>query len=312
MTERQRVLFIGGLGRSGTTLIEKLLNELPFTFAVGETIHLWERGVRDRERCGCGQPFLECEHWAAVGERAFGGWANVDLDRIIDLRWSVDRSRRLPQILRALRTGTLAEDQAEYLRHLRSVLHAAAEAAGNPLVLLDSSKHLSTAALLAADPALDVRVLHVVRDPRGVAYSWTKQIARPEADDSDMPTYRPSRTALRWVTDNLGFDLLAALGVPTLRLRYEDFLREPEDSLRAIIELVDGGDAPLSFLETNEAGQRTAKVSTPMHSVAGNPLRFGGDDMVLRLDDAWREKLDPKARATVSRITAPLRRRYGY
>ncbi len=47
---RQTVLFTGGLGRSGSTLIEKLLNELPGTFAVGETIHLWERGVRDQER----------------------------------------------------------------------------------------------------------------------------------------------------------------------------------------------------------------------------------------------------------------------
>ena len=48
----QRVLFTGGLGRSGSTLIEKLLNELPPTFSVGETIHLWERGIRDAERCG--------------------------------------------------------------------------------------------------------------------------------------------------------------------------------------------------------------------------------------------------------------------
>ncbi len=69
---RQRVLFTGGLGRSGSTLVEKLINELPSTFSVGETVHLWERGVRDHERCGCSEAFTDCAHWQAVGVQAFG------------------------------------------------------------------------------------------------------------------------------------------------------------------------------------------------------------------------------------------------
>ncbi len=312
--QRQRVLFIGGLGRSGTTLIEKLLNEAPETFAVGETVHLWERGVRDQERCGCGERFADCEHWPEVGRLAFGGWDALDLRRAIDLRWSVDRSRRMPQILGAHRNKPLKDDQLEYLELMRKVLLASAERSGAS-VLLDSSKHLSTAALLALDPALDVRVLHVVRDPRGVAYSWTKAVARPETDGEMMPTYRPSRTAMRWVTDNRGFDTLAKAGVPTLRLRYEDFLADPAGSLRAIGELAGidslcSGDA-LPFLDTS-TDPVGATISTPMHSVAGNPLRFGGAELALKLDDAWRTELDAKARATVTRITRPALGRYGY
>lgn len=312
-TERQRILFIGGLGRSGTTLIEKMLNELSGTFAVGETLHLWERGVRDEERCGCGEPFANCPHWSKVGEMAFGGWANVDVDRVVDLRWKIDRSRRLPSILAKHRTtpATLDAEQEEYLNYLRPVLLASAEISGAD-VLLDSSKHLSTAALLALDPSLDVRVLHVTRDPRGVAYSWTKQVDRPEADGSLMPVYKPSRTATRWVTDNLGFDGLSRLGVPTLRLRYEDMLTHPADRLRDIaafagLTAADGSALQFPFLSGNQV-----QLSTPMHSVAGNPLRFGGDDITLRLDDAWRDKLDPAAKATVTRITRPVLSRYGY
>ncbi len=312
---RQRVLFIGGLGRSGTTLIEKLVNEAPETFAVGETVHLWERGVRDQERCGCAERFAECSHWPEVGRLAFGGWDALNLRRAIDLRWSVDRSRRLPQIMAVHRGRTsLQADQLEYLDFMRKVLLASAEHSGAD-VLLDSSKHLSTAALLALDPELDVRVLHVVRDPRGVAYSWTKAVERPETDGEMMPTYRPSRTALRWVTDNRGFDALAKAGVPTLQLRYEDFLADPVASLQAIGELAGieslADPTGLSFLDTSN-DPVTAKLSTPMHSVAGNPLRFGADDITLRLDDAWRTKLDPKARKTVTRITRPALSRYGY
>lgn len=315
--ERQRVLFIGGLGRSGTTLIEKLLNELPQTQAVGETVHLWERGVRDQERCGCGEPFKLCPHWSAVGEEAFGGWGNVDLDRVIKLRWDIDRSRMLPRIFSALRRGKPSDGQREYLEYLRPVIEASStvagpDADGNKRVILDSSKHLSTAAILALDPALDVRVLHVLRDPRGVAYSWTKEIERPEAADADdnlMPTYKPSRTAMRWVSDNIGFEALAKLGVPTLKLRYEDFLDDPKGSMTAAAGLagIEGEGDLFPMIEG-----KTVRLSSAMHSVAGNPMRFGGDDITLRLDDAWKTKLDAKAKRTVTQITRPVLGHFGY
>ncbi|MEZ5229478.1 MAG: hypothetical protein R2710_23295 [Acidimicrobiales bacterium] len=179
-SERQTVLFTGGLGRSGSTLIEKLLNELPDTFSVGETVHLWERGVRDHERCGCGEPFAECAHWQSVGVEAFGGWDQLDVDRLIDLRWSIDRSRRLPQIFAALKSRQLNTDEVEYVDHLRRVLLAAATTAGGPQVLLESSKHLSTATLLATDPSLDVRVLHLVRDLRGVRTRGPRRSSGPK------------------------------------------------------------------------------------------------------------------------------------
>ncbi|MBT8240919.1 MAG: sulfotransferase, partial [Acidimicrobiia bacterium] len=60
---KQPVLFIGGLGRSGSTLIERLLNEYPDVFAIGESVHIWERGLRDNELCGCGVPFDRCVFW---------------------------------------------------------------------------------------------------------------------------------------------------------------------------------------------------------------------------------------------------------
>ncbi|MEM8924754.1 MAG: sulfotransferase [Actinomycetota bacterium] len=311
-----KVLFIGGLGRSGSTLVELLLNELAETASVGETIHLWERGVVNNERCACGEAFHDCPHWTAVGQRAFGGWAAVDVDELIRLRWRIDRSRRLPAIARRHLSGplgtTLDDGERHYLRHLRLVLQASAEVAGHPSVLLESSKHLSTAALLALDPAIDLRVLHLVRDPRGVAHSWTKTVERPETATADgaemMPRYRPSRTAFRWMTDNLGFEALAWVA-PTLLLRYEDALSHPTQTMRDVADLcgLDRDRLDLGFI----AGNR-ANVSAPMHSVAGNPMRFGGRDLTLRLDDAWRRRMRRRRRLLVTATTAPLLKAYGY
>ena len=48
------VLFLGGLGRSGTTLLERLLGQLSGVSPLGEVVHLWQRDLVDDERCGCG------------------------------------------------------------------------------------------------------------------------------------------------------------------------------------------------------------------------------------------------------------------
>ena len=69
-----RVLFLSGLGRSGTTILERVLGELPGVCSAGELVHLWQRGVLDDELCGCGEPFSRCGFWTEVGRRAFGGW----------------------------------------------------------------------------------------------------------------------------------------------------------------------------------------------------------------------------------------------
>ena len=84
-----RVLFLGGLGRSGTTLLERVLGELPGVCPVGEVVHLWQRDLRDGDRCGCGIPFADCEFWTRVGKLAFGGWDAVDVDRVLHLRHTV-------------------------------------------------------------------------------------------------------------------------------------------------------------------------------------------------------------------------------
>ncbi len=95
-------------------------------------------------------------------------------------------------------------------------------------VLVDSSKHAALAYCLRFAPRIDLRVVHVVRDSRGVAYSWTKRVARPEADgEAEMTRYTPGRSALLWNAHNAAFAMLRRRGVPVRRLRYEDLLADP-------------------------------------------------------------------------------------
>ncbi|MCW2698987.1 MAG: sulfotransferase [Blastococcus sp.] len=303
------MLYLGGLGRSGTTVLERVLGELPSTCSVGELVHLWQRGVLDDETCGCGKPFSRCPFWNEVGRRGFGGWDRALAARMEELRPRVDRTRFIPRLLAPRLLGRHRAALREYVTTFLQLYRAISETAGGAVVI-DSSKHSSLAFCLRTEPAIDLRVVHVVRDSRGVAYSWTKEVRRPEAtaEAALMTRYSPSRSAALWVGHNLFFGLLGLLGTSRRLLRYEDFVATPGPVLEELAEFAGLSLAPgaLDFLDGSSV------MLSPSHTVAGNPMRFRTGATTLRRDDAWRSELPRGRRWLVSVLTAPLLARYGY
>jgi hypothetical protein len=301
-----RVVYLGGLGRSGTTLLERMLGEVPGVCALGEVVHLWRRDVRDGESCGCGRAFADCEFWVEVGERAFGGWHNVDVERVLHLQGRVERTRHIPRLaVRRARKPRVSE-VATYADYYARVYRAAAVTSGAS-VIVDSSKHSALAYCLRF-AQLDLRVVHVVRDSRGVAYSWTKHVERPEAAGTEMTRYSPSRTAMLWNAHNSAFGMLRATGVPTARVRYEELIERPRPTLTRIAAFagIDISTDDLDFLKDDQV------MLGGCHSAAGNPMRFVTGDIPLRRDDTWVAALPSAQRRLVGALTAPLLGAYGY
>jgi len=314
MSERGRgapvpVIYLAGLGRSGSTLLERVLGEIPGVCSLGEVIHLWHRGLIRNERCGCGSPFRECPFWTRVGAEAFGGWHRVDAARMAALGRTVDDVNRLPRLIRPGR-GRFATDLAEYVGAYQAVYRAARTVTGADVVV-DSSKATSLAYCLRTSPALRLQVLHIVRDSRGVAYSWTKSVLRPEstAAESDyMPTFAPTRVAVLWSGHNLLIQALRALGTPVRLARYEDFVRAPRPFLGHVLQQcgleVDGSALAVAGPDWVELG-----VS---HQVSGNPMRYQVGRIPVRNDETWRSGLPAGQRRIVTGLTAPVAGLLGY
>lgn len=316
--EPVRVVFMGGSGRSGSTLVERLLGALPGVCNVGEVVHLWERGLLRGERCGCGVPLRRCPFWREVGEVAFGGWDSFDVAEFLALKRSVDRNRFIPRLLadgdsarRLFAGGATRRDAREYAAVYARLYRAVRQVSGCA-VTVDASKHASLAFCLRTEAGIDLRVIHLVRDPRAVAYSWTRRgVRRPEAADAVgasneyMATFSPARSAMLWNSLNLGFHLLAARGAPTRLMRYEDFIAAPVAGMRELAEFA-GVEPELSFM--TDAGADLGLT----HTAGGNPMRFSAGWVEFRRDDVWRSRLPPDARAQVTTLTFPLLARYGY
>ena len=298
------VLFIGGLGRSGSTLIDRVLGETPGVCSVGELVFLWERGLLADERCGCGEAFSACPFWTEVGVRSFGGWDKIDAAAMLARQRGVDRNRYIP-LMRAPRiAGGYRRRLQGYVEAVRRVYTSVAAVSGAALVV-DSSKHASTAALLANVPGISPRIVHLVRDPRGVAWSWSKQVDRPDGGaGAQMARVGSVRIAVRWQLYNA---LLAGTRSRGAVLRYEDFVERPEHATRRLLGL--GGLTPEVLPQF--VGERTVLLG-PGHSVAGNPMRFRTGELAIRSDEDWRTAMPSSRQALISALTFPSDLIYRY
>jgi hypothetical protein len=306
-THQPVLAYVGGMGRSGSTLLTRVLARLPNTVSIGEQPVLFSEGVRNNQICGCGERFHDCPLWSEVGRLAFGGWDRVDVDEMWRLRKRVENLRHLPMLLAPAGRTSFSRDADSYRRSAVRIYQAISAASGAG-VIVDNSKNPARAALLRSSPEVDLRVIHLVRSSYGVCYSWTKNIERSDAPGRRMLRTSVGRSAAQWMGFNGGFELLAGLGVPRLVVRYEDFVAAPETEARRMLDFLgcDYADDDLAFI-----GDGTVDLR-PDHSIWGNPTRMQSGPVPVRADEAWRKALPADRRRVIGVITAPLLQLYGY
>ena len=298
-----KVLFIGGYGRSGSTLLDRVLGQVPGFLSVGELRHVFQEGFVENRRCGCGEPFLECEFWQSVTRRAFGELDGAELEDVVALKERVDRWWLLPLLARRLGTRRQRRDVDHYRRILRR-LYAAIAAESGAAVLIDSSKDVSHGyALRGLGGDLDLHVLHLVRDSRAVAWSWQRRKFNP-GNGADMNRYSLLRTSAEWSAINALTRLHRPTGARYAALRYCDFAADPAAAVDGVLAFLGEPDRPNPI-----AADHTVHLAAD-HTAAGNPNRFRQGKVEITPDEEWREAMPTPSRLLVGALTAPSLRRY--
>jgi hypothetical protein len=312
VTRQPTVLYIGGHGRSGSTILAQTLGQLPGFVNVGELWQIWYRGLRNNERCGCGQLFHSCEFWKAVGDEAFEGWKNVDVDKMAALRPYLKRRRYAPHYALAAKTNVRSRKVNTLLGECGPTLerlYQAIQTVSGAGVIVDSSKRFSYADLLSLLPFADLRVVHLVRDSRAVAYSWGRTKESPAAVGGRLMTrMSPAKASRAWSIQNYSYDFLSGFARIS-RLRYEDFVSDPTLFLAETLNSV-GFDDEAGGLHNVVRGREISL--TLDHTVSGNPGRFRSGNIELKPDEEWRIKMRGVDKNVVTALTAPLLLRYGY
>ncbi len=273
-------IFVVGAPRSGTTLLERMLDSHP-NIAIADEIIFFDIILKARELVpNLGTP-----------ER---------IDRFFDLLPSMDHVRywnNVEEVLHAVKSRLLADPHASYGRFYRYFMEAWAERSGacrfgekTPW----NVRHLGR--LLDMFP--NCRILHVVRDPRAVVAS---KRALPRTS-TDVIT-----NALKWLIDVAEARRVVCDDPRSekniLEVRYEDLVSDPGSVLRRVCAFVDEpfDEGMLAFSESKNVMFRN-------QSYQGGVFKPVFDRSI----EAWRKSLGASQVLLIEKITAPMMRFYGY
>lgn len=304
-----RVLYVAGVPRTGSTVLGELLGSVPGVIFVGELNFFWRR-FAGAEVCSCGQPLPDCSFWSAVVREAYGEMRPGQARQLAELERHVLR-RQFALTLAPAAWPVPETSRAGQMLAERALLYRAIGDLTGASWIVDGGKEPIFGALMARADVGTIATVHLVRDPRGVAYSWQKLVPS-DSEPGNMPQKAPAKTAMDWVLQNLLVQLgLQRLGTVYVRVRYEDLTSRPEHVLGQI-SLATG----LTIATAAEAqhGIVSPTAANEHHLVAGNPgvRKTITSGLQVRADEAWRTKLPLREQRVVTAVCGALMTAYGY
>lgn len=297
-------VYIASPSFSGSTLLTMLLGGSPGVATVGEM----KGGQEDLATygCSCGALFIECPFWtkltAELKRRGFVydlsdrrtmpaffmPGSNVG-DRFMRCAYGSAGFERVRDAVLSVWPGC-KERVAHVRRYTEAFIELVLQANG-ARVFVDSSKDPVRIKYLAGIPSLSLKVVHLIRDGRGVTNSakknmqFTAELAATEWRDTHLEIERVSR---RYCPGHM------------MRLMYEELCAEPEAVLTRVLQ----------FAGLPESYHLAAAAERELH-VLGNRMRLKGA-LPIRLDESWTQQLSDGELEIFERVGGCLNARYGY
>jgi hypothetical protein len=298
-------VYIAGSSYCGSTLLSFVLNMHPDVLCIGEMGPARQFEVEGYE-CSCGAVLAECPFFLQVKAHMDKQGVGFDMHRW-ELRHRYSANRTLERlvggtlgsrVLRSIRDPLLplvpryTARMRAFERRNAAFIRAALSVSGAS-VFLDATKIPARIRFLAGIEEVDLRVIHLVRDPRGYCHSVRKHTGRSVESASR-----------EWASNQYHCDE-ARRSLPEVRwlqTRYEDLCTDPEGHLAEVCDFM--GVPPLPAPE---------EYRSTTHHIIGNRMRSSSDPRTsIRLDEKWRETLSGSEQQLVARVAANQARRYGY
>jgi hypothetical protein len=295
-----KVLYIAGPTRSGSTLLSKILGEVEGFFNAGEIIDIWDRGLTSDGLCSCGKPMSQCDIWEETIDRSFPSKTNKDIQEMINIRDKLAHSSYiLPLIFMSPERLNKYTSHGEYFEKLEKLYQGIKSATGAS-VIIDSSKNVGYAFMLAMAPKIDLYILHTIRDARATSYSWLRK-------KEGLWQTNPFESSVVWNLRNISTEIMVKkMNQKTLRVYYEKFVEEPQKIVKNILNFIDEESDSLPFID------RYQILLNESHSIYGNPNRFQTGKVKIKMDDRWKREMKYSHKLLVTFLTWPLLARYGY
>jgi hypothetical protein len=304
-TNLKKMIYIAGNARSGSTLLGTILAEAENSLAIGETIWFWNT-KSDQQICSCGQTFQECQ--------VFGKILSDYLHAANSLQIEVPKRgyfrKNYYALLFLLGFDGLLTDQ--YIQTLRTFFEGLFHETGAN-ILIEDSKSFAYLCALQKMNILDIQIIHIVRDPRAVAYSWQRKKSWQRnkdlvSVDSKFTILPYPISARQWLTEQFLWWIVNRFSQLNkyMVVRYEDFVSDPQKIFKEICQNI-GVQAESPFISNTEF-----KISRENHLIASNPSAPRVGLNTIKFDSEWKEKMPFWAKLLVTLICWPMMLIYGY
>ena len=298
---QRRLVYIMGPNYSGSTLLTLLLADHPQIATVGE-LKATSMGDISIYRCSCGELLTDCSFWSEARQLMSQQGKKLVLEdfrtHFRDQKHSViDRLFRTAlrgPLFEAVREAGFAllpsarKTRDEITRQNQALVEIICTLQHAPIFLDDSKEPVRLKFLLTAG-IWDIRVIHLIRDGRGVTNSYMRH------NKATM-----SKAAKEWMHTQFECDRMRRMLGSNLCLpvHYENLCREPEKILDAISQ----------FLSLDP---ELSTPSTRIKHIMGNQMRLGSLQDI-QLDEKWKQTLSAEDLHIFTTTAGTLNKLHGY
>lgn len=304
-SEGRGLIYIGGYGRSGSTLLDVLMNASDDIVSTGE-LRFFPRHVLEKKiPCSCGKSFEECTLWSEVLCNL--GPGNL-ASRLSELQRAFNMTEGWGGLVKTLKQG----DGLNEYREKVGLFYQAVFKAAEKKHVSESSKNAGGARmrplLLKKVCGLDVKLIHLVRDPRGVY--WSSLRGGNEAQELGLETTRffgGVRALMGWLLANIAcFINGMILGRKNYCIiRHEDIISNPGGELRRLGNFLDLDLTPV--IEKIISGEALSAG----HIVGGNRMARAGT-IRIKANHSWKDGMSNWKQVGIWLVMWPLMKSFHY
>jgi hypothetical protein len=297
------VVYIQGYGRSGSTLLDTILHQEKNSYSVGALNNIFKWST-EGQLCACGMELCQCDFWSQIDQIK-----NVDLSEVNhyqDLQSGFEKFSNYKKLIKGE-----SSYQEEY-KNLQEKIFFDISNISNKTIIIDSSKSTrdctGRAFALHQYTDINVKIIHLVRDVRGVCWSTIKKTGSNERRRfTDNKFINTVRAALSWwLTNKMSLKTTAMLPAGSvITVRYEDLCDSPARELSRI-----GDFLQLDYSSVVEKVLNGEELDVS-HNLGGNQIRFNRA-LKFKPDLEWRKRMPKIYRFISMLIAVRLNNFFGY
>jgi hypothetical protein len=300
---RLTVVYIAGTGRSGSTLLDQLLGDYLGAFSCGELNNILKAINSAGEYCSCGKLAGQCGFWSEV----VADW-RAAVPEFSETEYTAlqNRFERIRSLVTPWAGRTPARESFQRYSIYTQALFAAIARHSGASIIVDSTKGPARALSLSKIPEIDLHMLHLVRDVRGVVNSWLQscRLAQQQGTRGRVGFSDNVRPAVAWAIVNYFCERVQRrLPGDGLLVRYEDYSANPESAVDEIASVL-GMQSAMRDTGCN-GGERH------VHQIAGNDMRLRPVTHIAT-DQAWHVRIAPAMQKALYLLVSPWMLRYRY